>query len=295
MFRVSVFAVAAGALLLAGSLTLHAGPASAGEEGTVTVTTTQTQTAPTTTATASSTAAQPSGSPSATATPEASVTGSPTVGPPPLSTTFPEPTRGTDRVLSTDFSLPGRVFEEKPDGEQPTHALVELQLNGRFDESAAVTTDTGPVVALFTDEAGQFRFTDIPPGEHLLWAWGGLGWVNLVGNQGVPSVFIVPITVSESGVVSGAIPDTFVMREKPEGVLGYPIRTGLDGLPPPTGSVSVRAFVAQLPGETPPLLPAAGARAGGDGWREASAVAVAAVALLAGGVGIAARSARRRN
>lgn len=294
MLRLSVFAFTAGALVLASTLALRAGPAYAGAS---TATTTVTQIAPETTGTPSpGTTADPSVSPPATQTVPTSVTSSATADPPPESTTFPEPTRGTARVLSTDFSLTGTVLEEKAGTEQPTLALVEVQVNGRFNGSAQIDTETtGPLISLFTDDAGNFRFTDIPPGEHLLWMW-GYYWTNVVAHEAHPNLFLVPFTVSESGVVSGAIPDVFVMREKPEGVLGFPIRTGADGLPPPTGTVSVRASVAQPPGGAPPpRLPSAGSRAGGDSWREASMIALATVALLGGGAAFAIRNARRRN
>lgn len=200
-------------------------------------------------------------------------------------TPLPEPTAGQARVLSQDRSLRGAVLERTSAGDRPTLALVELQLNGRF-RGANVVTDTGPTIPLFTDERGEFTFTDIPAGQHLLWVWGGLGFVNVVPNQTNSSVFIAPITVAESGTVSGAIPDQFVMLEKPPGVLGFPVRSGAGGGPVARGSISVRAYVAQPP--RAPQLPNTGAGEGGrDSWNGAVAAIAIAAGLLATGFAVA--------
>lgn len=195
---------------------------------------------------------------------------------------------GAQDAIATDARIAGRVVEVKEGGDVPARTLAELQLHTVIGADGQPQLGEGAaLIWLFTASDGTFSYREVPPGTHVLWVWGGLGFEGDQTHVRNTGLFLAEVTVDESGAVFGPIPPVFRIREKPSGTLGYPLRNGFDLTKAYDGSVSVREAVAA---RGPIGLPSTG-----SGAREATlpVIALIASAVMLVGAGVSFRALRR--
>lgn len=174
-----------------------------------------------------------------------------------------------ERTISRDGSVRGTTLEDDDsDGvasgvDKPRSTLVELQSHASIvDGKLVADTKTSQVISLLADATGEFRFTDAPLGNYVLWVW-GYGFIGVNTAPTNPGLFQTSIVVAGDGTVTGALPASLLLKKAPEGVLGYPVRTGDADGPVPVGSVNVRQ---RLSGAIPAGLPATGEPGSSGSW-----------------------------
>ena len=196
------------------------------------------------------------GTPTTTSTPLAQ----PQPPSPPLAATRPGVADIPERTLSTDASVAATTVEDVDgDGalssdDKVVSTLVELITNASLvNDEPMLETGKSRVISLFEDTQGTFRFSDIPPGNYVLQVW-GFGFVGIPTATSNPGLFQTNVVVARDGKVVGRVPVQFLVKKKPEGVLGYPVRTGeSDGSPILEGSANVGLLLgAPAPAVLPP-------------------------------------------
>jgi len=231
----------------------------------------------------------------APATPRAEITATATPSPSAMPTPSPEATLPV-RTISQDFSMSATLREDSDadartsPGDLPaSNALAELQANVRWDGARHVKlSGDSPVVGLFTNADGSFSFVDVPPGEYLLWIW-AYGFIEAPTAPTNPGLFLANVVVDKSGTVSGAVPAQFLLKPKPPGVLGYPVRTGSGAdQPPAVGRLDVGEALAN---QRVAALPATGAGESRRGWL----LPVLGIVLVASATAVAAALGVRRS
>lgn len=169
------------------------------------------------------------GEPMTTSSPPAGALVTPT----PESVPSPESPPAAPTTIGT-AALPERLISSlrtvqatltQPSG-APARTLIELHYDARLVDGQVVPGSKARLISLLTNEAGTFSFRNIPAGNYVLWLWWGPGFHNVVPSRVTDGPFLAEIVVDEAGNVRGAIPQAFEIKERPGGVLGYPLRTG---------------------------------------------------------------------
>lgn len=233
--------------------------------------------------------------PAQTVTPELSGTETATVVATPRTTESPvvatataQPEATPAPILSVHSILAASIVEVTGSGDKPTVTLVELQLNTVIGKDGQVVPGPGAaLISLMTAKDGSYAFNDIPAGTHVLWVWGGIGFLNTPSTASNPGLFLSEVTVDDSGVVRGSIPQTIRITEKPPGVMGFPVRSGTGAFRVFEGPVNVRQALAARTA----TLPGTGV---GDGHRSLRWLTLALGLALLGGTGVSWAGARKR-
>ena len=204
---------------------------------------------------------------------------------PPLAAPTSNAPQLPERTISVDSSVSATTIEDADEdgassaADRPVSTLVELQSDASIVNGELVAdTKTSRLISLFSAASGSFRFTAVPQGNYLLWVW-AYGFVGVNTAPTNSGLFLANISVAADGKVTGRVPTQFLLKKKPEGVVGYPVRTGdAEGGPPAVGSVDVgrllrRSALAALP-------PTGQGASDNTGWVTLSGVILVALAAL---------------
>lgn len=245
-------------------------------------------------------------SPQPTTTPSPSVTPSP-AGTATRAPSGREPTFTISGQLIVDQNGNGIADAGEEEGFTPT--LVQLVSWPRLPDAATSPLFAAAVVDLLTDEQGGFSFMEVPPGTYSLYVWWAGGFA-AGATERLPDLHRAIITVSPNGLLArptaipatwpesfgaetidvqrdnvsvGFIPQPLLLKPKPEGVVPFPVGTGL--LIEASGTVNVGEKFAEFDrNESPSVqLPDTG-DGGGQDSRLVVTLPLLFIALLLGSV-----------
>lgn len=158
----------------------------------------------------------------------------------------------TERLVSTDYTLSGRIIEDVDGDGQPSQSdtgqrtLVELRTRSGDGLAPGVTTET-ELFSMFSTDYGTFTFRDLAPGVYILSVW-SCDFINVVGQPTNLGLYRSEVTVGEDGGVIATIPEPILVVQRPSGTLCYPVRSGIGwNLPISLPETGVGAERSQLP------------------------------------------------
>ena len=133
-------------------------------------------------------------------------------------------------------SIAGMLVEDRDGGGErnavdgPAETLVEL---AQVSDGRVIS-----VTSLISDASGGFEFIRAPRSDYVLLVWWSPGFINpppqsspsILGDE--PASYVLQIDLSADGVTNGAFHNLeFLLEQKPEGLVPYPVRVGQGTLP----------------------------------------------------------------
>lgn len=159
---------------------------------------------------------------------------------------------------SAGATIAGRVLEDKndngvvDDGDAPP-SVTQVR-EGSVGTLVELVSSASQSIPLYTGTDGSFTFTNVPSGDYTLWIWWTPGFVADSAQAGTivqQDLLQVPFTVKEDGTVDGPAALEVLLKPRPEGLIPFPVKTGLGGGPIAIGALDVGRTLGTLPAALP--------------------------------------------